>query len=172
MPPPMHRVARPFLALRRPISCSRVTSTRAPEAPIGWPMAMAPPFYSGRTYANSVSVSEDRCFLLRSCRPFDANSITLRRIIAAAAVTNGRAPGLRWVASQTWRRDKERTDTRSCVQAASRSNCSASEGCGLQAYFACCLRIMCTISMPLRIARALSMDLNPSIGRTHRLMAR
>ena len=44
MPPPMHRVARPFLALRRPISCSRVTSTRAPEAPIGWPMAMAPPF--------------------------------------------------------------------------------------------------------------------------------
>src|SRR5262249_9687715 len=44
MPPPMHSVARPFLALRRCISCSSVTSTRAPEAPMGWPMAMAPPF--------------------------------------------------------------------------------------------------------------------------------
>ena len=30
MPPPMHRVARPFLASRRCISYSRVTSTRAP----------------------------------------------------------------------------------------------------------------------------------------------
>ena len=35
MPPPMQSVARPFLASRRFISCSRVTSTRAPEAPIG-----------------------------------------------------------------------------------------------------------------------------------------
>src|ERR1700694_221336 len=43
MPPPMHSVARPFLASRLPISCSSVTSTRVPEAPIGWPMAMAPP---------------------------------------------------------------------------------------------------------------------------------
>jgi hypothetical protein len=74
-------------------------------------------------------------------------------------------------ASQTWRRDKEMTDTRSSAQAASISNCSASEDCGLQAYFACCLRIMCTISMPLRIAGALSMDLNPNIGHTRRLMA-
>ena len=43
MPPPMQSVARPFLALRRAISCSRVVSTRAPEAPIGWPIAIAPP---------------------------------------------------------------------------------------------------------------------------------
>ncbi len=35
MPPPMHSVARPFLALRRFISCTSVVSTRAPEAPIG-----------------------------------------------------------------------------------------------------------------------------------------
>ena len=35
MPPPMHKVARPFLAPRRFISCSSVTSTRAPDAPIG-----------------------------------------------------------------------------------------------------------------------------------------
>ena len=42
-PPPMHRVARPFFASRRIISCSRVTSTRQPDAPIGWPRAMAPP---------------------------------------------------------------------------------------------------------------------------------
>ena len=43
MPPPMQSVARPFLAPRRAISCSSVVSTRAPEAPIGWPMAIAPP---------------------------------------------------------------------------------------------------------------------------------
>ena len=35
-PPPMHRVARPFLASSRfCISCSRVTMIRAPEAPTG-----------------------------------------------------------------------------------------------------------------------------------------
>src|SRR6266853_788247 len=44
MPPPMHKVARPLWTLRRCISCNRVTRTRAPEAPIGWPRAMAPPF--------------------------------------------------------------------------------------------------------------------------------
>ena len=43
MPPPMHSVARPFLASRFCISCSSVTSTRAPDAPIGWPIAIAPP---------------------------------------------------------------------------------------------------------------------------------
>src|SRR5258708_38295146 len=43
MPPPMHSVARPFLASRFCISCSSVTSTRAPEAPTGWPIAIAPP---------------------------------------------------------------------------------------------------------------------------------
>ena len=42
----------------------------------------------------------------------------------------------------------------------------------LQAYFACCLRIMWIISMPHMITRALSADLKPSIGRTRRLMAR
>ena len=31
------------MASRRAISCSSVTSTRAPEAPIGWPIAIAPP---------------------------------------------------------------------------------------------------------------------------------
>ena len=35
MPPPMHSVAKPFLAPRRCISWSRVTSTRLPDAPIG-----------------------------------------------------------------------------------------------------------------------------------------
>ena len=43
MPPPMHRVASPFLPPERFSSCSRVVRMRAPEAPIGWPMAMAPP---------------------------------------------------------------------------------------------------------------------------------
>src|SRR5665213_1370231 len=43
MPPPMHNVARPFLALRFCISYNSVTRMRAPEAPMGWPSAMAPP---------------------------------------------------------------------------------------------------------------------------------
>src|SRR2546430_13153040 len=43
MPPPMHSVARPFLASGFCISCSSVTSTRAPDAPTGWPIAIAPP---------------------------------------------------------------------------------------------------------------------------------
>ena len=34
----------PSCALRRFISCSSVVSTRAPDAPIGWPIAIAPPF--------------------------------------------------------------------------------------------------------------------------------
>src|SRR5690606_34080240 len=43
MPPPMHSVARPFFAPRRFIANSSVLRMRAPEAPIGWPMAVAPP---------------------------------------------------------------------------------------------------------------------------------
>src|SRR5262249_55500298 len=43
MPPPMQSVAKPFLALRFCISCRSVTSTRAPDAPIGCPNAIAPP---------------------------------------------------------------------------------------------------------------------------------
>jgi transposase-like protein len=74
--------------------------------------------------------------------------------------------------SQIWSRDAKTSEAPSQVQAASRSNCSASDGCRFWAHFACPLRIMCTISMPPRIARALSMDLNPSIGRTRRLIAR
>ena len=44
MPPPMHSDARPFFASRRIISWISVTSTRQPDAPMGWPSAMAPPF--------------------------------------------------------------------------------------------------------------------------------
>src|SRR5258708_12556574 len=44
MPPPMHNEARPRFASRFCISCSSVTRMRQPEAPIGWPSAMAPPF--------------------------------------------------------------------------------------------------------------------------------
>ena len=39
----MHNVARPFLASRRCISKTSVLRMRAPDAPIGWPMAIAPP---------------------------------------------------------------------------------------------------------------------------------
>src|SRR5262249_46248286 len=43
MPPPMHSDAMPRLAFRLAISSSTVTRMRQPEAPIGWPMAIAPP---------------------------------------------------------------------------------------------------------------------------------
>jgi hypothetical protein len=52
-------------------------------------------------------------------------------------------------------RRRERAIPRQSVQAASNSNCSASDGCGLRAYFACPLRIIWIISMPPRITRAL-----------------
>src|SRR3970282_1747910 len=44
MPPPIHSDARPFFASRLCISCRSVTRMRQPEAPMGWPSAMAPPF--------------------------------------------------------------------------------------------------------------------------------
>src|ERR1700733_14191906 len=43
-PPPRHNAATPFFASRLCISCNRVTSTRAPLAPMGCPIATAPPF--------------------------------------------------------------------------------------------------------------------------------
>ena len=43
MPPPIHKVAKPFLELRLTISCIKVTIILAPEAPIGCPKAIAPP---------------------------------------------------------------------------------------------------------------------------------
>mmetsp|Transcript_14236 Transcript_14236/g.35525 ORF Transcript_14236/g.35525 Transcript_14236/m.35525 type:complete len:226 (+) Transcript_14236:152-829(+) len=39
----MQSVARPFFAPSRCIWCTSVTRTRAPDAPIGWPSAIAPP---------------------------------------------------------------------------------------------------------------------------------
>lgn len=42
-PPPTHRVASPLLAPRRCISCTKADEDPQPEAPMGWPVAMAPP---------------------------------------------------------------------------------------------------------------------------------
>ena len=62
MPPPMHSVASPFFASRFVISCSNVTNTRAPDAPIGCPMAIAPPF----TFTFAVSQPRS-LFTARAC---------------------------------------------------------------------------------------------------------
>src|SRR5438094_6864487 len=43
-PTPMHIVAMPYRPLRRSSSRSSVPARRAPDAAIGWPIAMAPPF--------------------------------------------------------------------------------------------------------------------------------
>src|ERR1043165_3954723 len=44
LPPPRHNAARPRRRLFRFKACNRVTRTRAPLAPIGWPSAIAPPW--------------------------------------------------------------------------------------------------------------------------------
>jgi len=77
------------------------------------------------------------------------------------------------VLSQTWNlREQKRLAELRIAHAARMSNCSAREGRGLKAYLACRLRIMAIISMPPRMVRALSADLNPSMGRTRLLMER
>ena len=43
MPPPMHSVAKPFFDFLFNISCTSVTKTLVPDAPIGCPKAIAPP---------------------------------------------------------------------------------------------------------------------------------
>mmetsp|Transcript_39174 Transcript_39174/g.101311 ORF Transcript_39174/g.101311 Transcript_39174/m.101311 type:complete len:288 (+) Transcript_39174:65-928(+) len=61
-PPPMHNVARPRLARECCISWSRSTTIRQPDAPIGCPIAMAPPFTL--TFAGSQPIS---LFTARAC---------------------------------------------------------------------------------------------------------
>ena len=77
----------PFLALRRCISCSSVTRMRQPDAPIGWPMAMAPPFtltllvsqpislFTAQAWAAKASLISSRS---RSCGFQPARSSALR----------------------------------------------------------------------------------------------
>src|SRR6188472_578560 len=80
--------------------------------------------------------------------------------------------GVAAVLSRSLTADRKMPAWHATAYAASHSNCSASDGRGFPAHFACPLRIMWIISIPLRIARALSIDLKPSIGRTRRLMRR
>src|SRR5690606_12080266 len=54
-PTPMHIVAIPWRAPRAASSWARVTTRRAPEAPSGWPSAIAPPL--GLTVSGSSSSS-------------------------------------------------------------------------------------------------------------------
>lgn len=43
IPPPTQRAATPFLPFVLSKACNNVTSILAPEAPMGWPKAIAPP---------------------------------------------------------------------------------------------------------------------------------
>src|ERR1700733_3906219 len=72
MPPPMHKVARPFLASRFCISCSNVTSTRAPDAPTGWPIAIAPPL------TLTLAVSQPRSLLTAQACAAKASLASIR----------------------------------------------------------------------------------------------
>ena len=53
-PPPPHRPAAPSPPPRRPSSSARCRAMRAPDAPTGWPMAIAPPL----TLTSSSPMSE------------------------------------------------------------------------------------------------------------------
>ena len=55
MPPPIHKVASPFFAFLFCISCKSVTNILAPEAPIGCPKAIAPPFTLTFSFGNPKS---------------------------------------------------------------------------------------------------------------------
>ena len=93
MPPPMHSVARPFLASRRSISCSSVTRTRAPEAPIGWPMAMAPPLTL--TFAGSQPMSlltAKACAANASLASIRSRSLTVQPAFSSALREAGIGP--------------------------------------------------------------------------------
>src|SRR5579864_7113438 len=60
LPPPRHSAAIPRFTSRRIISYISVTSTRAPLAPIGWPIATAPPFtltFSGFSFSSRMTPS-------------------------------------------------------------------------------------------------------------------
>jgi hypothetical protein len=46
------------------------------------------------------------------------------------------------------------------------ANCSKGDILEFQEHFACPLRIIYTTSIPIKIKRAVAMDLNPSIGQT------
>ena len=61
MPPPMQSVARPVFASIFCISWSRVTRIRQPDAPTGWPRAMAPPlgFNFSRSKPSSFPTATD-----------------------------------------------------------------------------------------------------------------
>src|SRR5580692_6915490 len=72
MPPPMHSVARPFLASRFCISCSNGTSTRAPDAPTGWPIAIAPPL------TLTLEVSQPRSLLTAQAWAAKASLASIR----------------------------------------------------------------------------------------------
>ena len=59
-PAPMHMVARPNFALRSSIAWISVVAMRAPLAPSGWPMAMAPPrtlTFSGSAFSSLMTAS-------------------------------------------------------------------------------------------------------------------
>lgn len=61
MPPPIQSDATPFFPPIRLSTCMRVTRTLHPDAPIGWPKAIAPPciftllgsIFNSRTTANA-----------------------------------------------------------------------------------------------------------------------
>ena len=70
MPPPIHKAATPLCRFRASSAWSRVTRIRAPEAPMGWPNAMAPPFTF--TWKRNIKLS-DKCHLENVSNWMDIN---------------------------------------------------------------------------------------------------
>src|SRR5438270_7314355 len=93
MPPPMQSVARPFLALRFCISYNSVTSTRAPDAPIGWPSAIAPPLTLTRPVSQPRSLLTAQAWAANaSLASIRSRSPTLQPAFLSAAREAGIGP--------------------------------------------------------------------------------
>src|SRR5262245_58595500 len=93
MPPPMHSVARPRPASRFVISCSSVTRMRAPDAPIGWPIAIAPPLTLTMPVSHPMSLfTAIACAAKASFASIRSRSFTLHPAFSSALRDAGIGP--------------------------------------------------------------------------------
>ncbi len=89
-PPPMHRVAKASSSSDSSSSWAAVRSSRAPVAPTGWPMAMAPPFLFVLSRSRvPTAFEEPRCSLANS---FEENARSQARTCAAKASLSSMTP--------------------------------------------------------------------------------
>ena len=89
----MHSEAMPFFAFWRCISCSSVTRMRQPDAPIGWPMAIAPPLTLTLLVSQPISLfTAQACAAKASLISSKSRSAAFQPARASALVEAGTGP--------------------------------------------------------------------------------